>query len=276
MADSSNILGLIEKQHILSLLKEKKRLDGRSELDYRQVSFEIGTIKKAEGSAIVHLGDTTVLAGVKCELGTPFKDTSNSGVLIVNIERSPMASPTFRSGPPRAEAIELARVIDRGIREAKVIDVDNLCIVPGEKVWIIFVDIYVLDAHGNLFDASTLAAMAALATTKLPSTIIGENGEIVVDKENSKDLPIQRYTSSTTFYKLQDHLIVDPLTKEEYIGNARFTIAITEEGNVCAIQKGLFGSFSKDEIDNLIDVGKEKAMNNIKLVKEAVNEYKKN
>ena len=98
MEDTANILGIIEKQHILSLLKENKRLDGRSELDFRSINFDIDNIKKAEGSALVNLGDTTVLAGVKCELGSPFKDTPNSGVLIVNIEKSPMASPIFRLG----------------------------------------------------------------------------------------------------------------------------------------------------------------------------------
>ncbi|MEK7831904.1 MAG: hypothetical protein AAB401_12500, partial [Acidobacteriota bacterium] len=46
--------------------------------------------------------------------------------------------------------IELARVVDRGLRESHCIDLDKLVIKPGEKVFTVFVDIHILDHQGNL------------------------------------------------------------------------------------------------------------------------------
>jgi exosome complex component RRP42 len=59
---------------------------------------EQGIIEKAEGSARVLLGKTEVMAGVKIETGEPFPDTPNEGVLTVNAELVPLASPTFEPG----------------------------------------------------------------------------------------------------------------------------------------------------------------------------------
>ena len=56
--------------------------------------------------------------------------------------------------------IELSRVVDRGIRESGCIDMESLCIVPGEKVWGVMIDIHVLSDQGNIFDACGLAAIA--------------------------------------------------------------------------------------------------------------------
>ena len=38
-----------------------------------------------------------------------------------DIELLPMAFPTFESGPPSEQAIEYSRVVDRGIRESKML-----------------------------------------------------------------------------------------------------------------------------------------------------------
>ena len=48
-------------------------------------------------------------------------------------ELVPFASPMFESGPPREDAIELARVVDRGIRHSEIVDKKKLCITPGKE-----------------------------------------------------------------------------------------------------------------------------------------------
>ncbi|MCW3976698.1 MAG: RNA-binding protein, partial [Candidatus Bathyarchaeota archaeon] len=125
-----------------------KRLDERGLMDYREAQVETGVVEKAEGSARVRLGKTEVLVGIKIGIGEPFSDVPNQGVLTVNAELVPLASPTFEPGPPGEDAIELARVVDRGIRESKAIDLENLCIEPGKKVFIVFIDLYVLNYDG--------------------------------------------------------------------------------------------------------------------------------
>ena len=65
------------------------------------------------------------LCGVKVGTGEPFEDTPNDGVLTVNAELVPVASPNFEPGPPNEDSIELARVVDRGISESHAIDNDK-------------------------------------------------------------------------------------------------------------------------------------------------------
>lgn len=88
----------------------------------------------------------------------------------------------FEPGPPDENAIELARVVDRSLREVGAIDLESLVIRPGEKVWVLWVDLYIIDHDGNLFDASMLATMAALMTARLPKYEESETGDIVIKK----------------------------------------------------------------------------------------------
>ena len=85
----------VRQRRIAQLIARGKRLDGREPTEYRQVQLESGLIERAEGSARVRLGKTEVLVGTKIEAGEPFPDTPNEGVLTVNAELVPLASPTF-------------------------------------------------------------------------------------------------------------------------------------------------------------------------------------
>src|SRR2546421_295990 len=137
----------------------------------------------------------------------PEPDTPNTGVLSTSVELIPMASPTFEAGPPRPDAIELARVVDRGIRESKMVNMEKLCITPKEKVWILFIDIHVLDFDGNLFDACSYAAVSALASTIAPAKGQGLGDDF--------PLPIEHWPVSVTTAKIKDLLLVDPSLDEE-------------------------------------------------------------
>jgi exosome complex component RRP42 len=214
-------------------------------------------IERAEGSARVLLGKTEVLVGTKVETGEPFPDTPNEGVLTVNAELVPLASPTFEPGPPDENSIELARIVDRGIRESKAIDTEKLCIEPGKKVFVVFVDVWVLNHDGNLIDASALAAVAALLNTKMPNYEIRE-GEVKI-KQGYTPLPMKSHPITVTLAKINDKLIVDPWLEEEQIMDARLSIAINDEGNICAIQKGGTGYFTPQQILEAEKIAQEKA-----------------
>ena len=247
----------VKQKQIAQLIEKGKRLDGRGLTDYREIKIEQGFIERAEGSARVLLGRTEVVVGTKIELGEPFPDTPNEGVLTVNAELVPLASSTFEPGPPDENSIELARIVDRGIRESKAIDAEKLCIQPGKKVFVVFVDVYVLNHDGNLIDASALAALAALLNTKLPNYEIEEN-EVKI-KPGYAPLPIKKHPITVTFAKINDKLIVDPWLEEEQIMDARLSMAIDDDGNICAIQKGGSGYFSPKQILEAAKVAKEKA-----------------
>src|SRR3989339_2224492 len=158
------------KNHIIKLFTSDTRLDGRKFTEYRKpFKVETGFTNTAEGSARVILGKTEVLAGVKMEIMEPYPDTQDEGSIMVGAELLPLSSPEFELGPPGIQAIELARVVDRGIRESKALDFKKLCIEKGEKIWMVIIDICPINDAGNLFDAASLAALAALKDTRYPA-----------------------------------------------------------------------------------------------------------
>jgi exosome complex component RRP42 len=253
----STVITRVKQKQIAQLIAKGKRLDGRGLTDYREIKVEQGIIERAEGSAKVSLGKTEVMVGTKIEVGEPFPDTPNEGVLTVNAELVPLASPTFEPGPPDENSIELARIVDRGIRESKAIELEKLCIEPGKKVFVIFVDVYVLNHDGNLIDASALAAMAALLNTKMPKYEV--EGEEVKIKSGYTQLPIRRHPVTVTLAKINENLVVDPWLDEEQVMDARLSIAFDDDGNICAMQKGGSGCFTQKQVLEAVKIAREKA-----------------
>ncbi|UNQ72518.1 exosome complex protein Rrp42 [Infirmifilum sp. NZ] len=251
------ILPVVKKELLVASLRKGVRLDGRKPEEIRQLSLENGVITKAEGSSIARLGDTKVIAGVKLSIGNPFSDTPDEGVLIVNAELSPLASPLFEPGPPGEEDIELARVIDRGLRSAGVIELSKLAIIPGSKVWSVFIDIYPLDHAGNILDAAGLAAMSALLNAKIPKTNV-ENGRISILDEKIP-LPVKSRVVFVTVAKIGEYLVVDPSLEEEIASDTKITFSITEDGKICAIQKSGEGSLKPSELLKARDLALEAA-----------------
>src|SRR5256712_13856977 len=142
---SEEIVSELMRAHVYGRASAGHGPEARALGEPRKVSVARSFVKTAEGSARAKLGNTDVLVGIKMSVGDPYPDTPDTGVLSTSVELIPMASPTFEAGPPRPDAIELARVVDRGIRESKMVNMERLCITPKEKVWILFIDIHVLD-----------------------------------------------------------------------------------------------------------------------------------
>jgi exosome complex component RRP42 len=243
---SDEVTAEILTTHILDLAASGKRMDGRGPDDYRPITVEPGFVVTADGSALARIGETAVLAGIKLEIGKPFPDTPNAGVLTTNAELIPLSSPTFEPGPPHPRAIEVSRVVDRAIRAAETIDLTRLCVTPAEKCWTCFTDVHVLDHSGNLIDAALLAAVTALTHATVPAKRFG-----VAD--NDYPLAIQHYPIECTFLRLGETLIVDPTFEEERASQGRLTVATDEVGNVVAMQKGLIGAFSPDDVNDVVE-----------------------
>jgi len=254
----SSLITKVRSKQIEALLEKGTRLDERGLNDTREIKIEQGIIEKAEGSARVYLGKTEVLVGVKVETGEPFPDTPNNGVMTVNAELVPLASPHFEPGPPDENSIELARVVDRGIRESHAIDTEKLVIQAGKNVFVVFVDVYVLNHDGNLIDASAIAAMAALMNTKMPNYEI-KDGELKI-KTGYTPLPLKSKPITVTIGKIANKLIVDPWLEEESVMDSRISFAINEDGNICAIQKGGSGFFTPQQILEASKIALEKAV----------------
>ncbi|MBI5553542.1 MAG: exosome complex protein Rrp42, partial [Candidatus Diapherotrites archaeon] len=216
----------------------------------------------ADGIARVKLGKTDVVAGVKMQPGIPYPDSPNEGSLSVGVELLAMASPDFESGPPRPDSIELSRVVDRGIREGHVIDTEKLCIRSGELSWTVFVDIYVINYDGNLFDACTIASMKAIQNARIPKL---ENDKIVHGEFEGK-LKIMAPNMMTTFYKIGSTIVLDACLSEERAAQARFSISTVDDSTISAMQKGGPGAFTSAEVFSCVETSFAKAKDLRKLL----------
>lgn len=95
------------------------------------------------------------------------------GIIQFNAEVSPKAESHGVS------QVQLSRLLDRSIRESDAIDTESLCIISGEKVWLISCDVRVLDfSGGNIVDTALLAAMSAFKAFRKPEvSVISEAGK---------------------------------------------------------------------------------------------------
>ncbi|MFH8080384.1 MAG: exosome complex protein Rrp42 [Candidatus Aenigmatarchaeota archaeon] len=246
---------MLRSQYILKLIEKNERIDGRKLDEFRKIEIERDVIEKAEGSARVKIGKTDVIAGIKMEIETPFPDMPNEGVLKTHAEFAPIAHPEFLPGPPSEDATELARVVDRGIRESKCIDLEKLCIVEGQKVWGVYIDIHIINHDGNLFDASSLASVAALMNTKIPKY---ENDKIFRGEYSGK-LPILHTPITVTISKIMDKYLIDLNREEEEVADAWLSIGIREDNYICSMQKGGIKALSIKNVDDMIDLAIKKA-----------------
>ena len=232
-----------------------KRFDGRKLMEQREFSIEYDVSFKAEGSARVRLGKTEVVVGVKMDVGEPYPDSMDKGNLMVSGDLLPLASPRFESGPPKFNAIELPRLIDRMVRESQVIDLKKLVIKEGEKVWTVMIDIYPINDDGNLIDAASIATMVALMQTHIPA--LDKDSKVDHDAKGTKKLPLddEIMPLSFTFYKLGESLIVDPTREEEEACDGKIVFGLSNKGKehmVHSCQKGLDIPLSGEEIDTMM------------------------
>jgi exosome complex component RRP42 len=253
----------MRENYILELLENDERIDGRKLDAHREISIELNPSKRAEGSARVRMGKTDVVVGVKLDFGSPFPDTPNEGIIRTEAELTPLAFSEFESGPPGEDAVEIARVVDRAIRESQCIDLKKLCVAEGEKVWAISLDIIPLNHDGNLIDAATLGAMAALLNTQMPKV----KDDKILREDYEKKLPMTSKTVNVTVCKYKDKFVIDPTREEEEVFESKIVVGVRDDGNIVSMQKMGSGSLKESEIFEAIDLGSKKAKELFKTVK---------
>lgn len=246
---------MIRNTYMLKLLEKDERLDGRKLDEFRSIKVTPGVIERAEGSARVSLGKTDVIAGIKMEIETPFPDMPDEGTLKTNAEFAPIAHEDFIPGPPGEDATELARVVDRGIRESNCIELSKLCLTEGEKVWGVYIDIHIINHDGNLIDASSLASIAALLNTKIPKY---EDGKIIRTEFIGK-LPVVHKPLIVTIGKIMNKYIIDPTKEEEDVLDSWLSVGVRDDNIISAMQKGGKKVLTQKDVDEMVSLAVKKS-----------------
>ncbi|XP_072466490.1 exosome complex component RRP43 isoform X2 [Notamacropus eugenii] len=259
-------------------LKENCRPDGRELGEFRTTTVNIGSITTADGSALVKLGNTTVICGVKAEFAAPPVDSLNKGYIVhscrvvphspffqtvPNVDLPPLCSSRFRSGPPGEEAQVASQFIADVIENSQVIQKEDLCISYGKLAWVLYCDLICLDYDGNILDACTFALLAALRNVELPAvTINEETGLAEVNLKKKSHLNIRAHPIATSFAIFDDTLlIVDPTGEEEHLATGTLTVVMDEESKLCCLHKpggsGLTGAKLQDCMSRAVTRHKE-------------------
>ncbi|KAM9378081.1 exosome complex component RRP45 [Phaethornis superciliosus] len=238
-----------ERRFLLRAIEERTRLDGRQCYDYRNVRISFGA---DYGCCIVELGKTRVLAQVSCELVTPKPNRPTEGILFFNLELSPMAAPGFEPGRQSELLVKLNRLIERCLRNSKCIDTESLCIVAGEKVWQIRLDLHLLNHEGNITDAAGIAGIAALCHFRRPEVSVQGEEVTVYAPEERDPVPLSIHHMpicvSFAFFQQGTYLLVDPSEREESVMDGVLIIAMNKHQEICTIQSSGGIMLVKDQV----------------------------
>ncbi len=269
----------VTRKNIIEAINASKRLDGRSLTEQRPIEIRFGVSNQAEGSVGVKIGKTEVLCGIKMNVSEPYTDHEGEGTMMTSMELLPLAGPSFDYGPPSIESVEIARIIDRGLRESRFIDFNKLCIKEGEKVWSVFIDLAVVNDDGGLIDAGALAALLALLTARMP--VYDKKDEVVKFGEFTDEklpLRLENMPLTSTFFKIGEKLIIDPTKEEETAIESRLTVEISKpekDEMINAAQKGEEAPFTLDEIMGIVEHGSKMFKKLKTLVEEEVEKFEK-
>ncbi|EKM59904.1 uncharacterized protein PHACADRAFT_181840 [Phanerochaete carnosa HHB-10118-sp] len=230
------------KAYLERFLAENVRPDGREPTEWRDVSVNVGSISTADGSALVRLGDTTVVCGVKAEIAEPELDSPEDGFLVPNLDLPAICSPKFRPGPPSDEAQVLSDRLNETLVSTGVISTRSLCIESRKAVWVLYVDATCINYDGNALDATLVAMIAALQNTRLPKATFDEDtGRVLCTRKEMIPLQISRFPLSMSFGVFDGtHILTDPTSFEEPLLDTTFTVTVDENGGVISVvQLGL-------------------------------------
>ncbi|KAI8060166.1 ribosomal protein S5 domain 2-type protein [Gongronella butleri] len=260
-----------ESEFLLEALRNQQRVDGRGIYDMRSIDIAFGA---DYGHVKVQLGRTRITAIVTAEVVRPRADKPTEGLLVFNTEISPMANPAAEHHTRLEQEVMIARMVEKALRRSRAIDTEGLCIVSGEKVWRIRVDLHFLDNDGNLVDCASLATIIALLHFRRPDvSVIGEEVTIhPIDERNPVPLSIHHIPISTTFcfFDQGELLVVDPSYLEERVKQGDMTITMNVHKELCALSKAGGIPLDVDQITRCSQISQVKVAEITELIEKAL------
>ena len=228
----------------IQLLKDGKRVDGRELLELRKIEMKVDVVPRADGSAKVSFGDTSVIASVygpRIILPKHLQEKKEC-VLRCRYAMAPFSVDERKSPAPDRRSIELSKVIRKALEPAIFLEEFPRATID------VFIE--VLNADGSTRIASTNAASLALACAGVPM----------------KDL-----VCAVSVGKIEGKLIVDLCGLEDNYGECDLSFAILPSKNKVTLLQ-MDGLLSKDELEELLKLAKQKCLEIYEMQKNALKE----
>ncbi|GAA5871619.1 hypothetical protein JCM8547_007099 [Rhodosporidiobolus lusitaniae] len=265
-----------ESDFLHSCLRKNLRQDGRGLLDLRPVELKFGD---ELGWVECKLGGTRVVAQVSAEVVKPLPDRPYEGFLTLSTEISPMASAAYEAGRQSEDEILMTRLLEKALRRSNAVDREALCIVAGQKVWSIRVDVHFLDDEGNLLDCASIAAIVALRHFRKPDVTV--NGEEVVIHSMDERVPVPLAIHHSpmcltfAFFGEESLAVLDPLHLEQQLCTGTLTLTLNSQAEICVLSKQGGAPLPADEILRAVTVGVERVKELEEMVVGALEREKK-
>ncbi len=236
-----------------------ERMDGREAGQLRPVRFITDFTQNPLASVLVEFGATRVLCTVSNEEKAPrFLTGRARGWVSAEYSMLPGATDQrsereVRRGRPSGRSMEIQRLIGRSLRA--VVDTRAL----GERT--LWVDCDVLQADGGTRTASISGAYTALA---LACFRLRSRGAI---DEN----PLRDSVAAVSVGLVEGRALLDLAYEEDSRAEVDMNLVVTGSGELAEIQgSGEGHSFSRSQLDELIDMGLAGAAELTRLQREAL------
>lgn len=203
------------------------RANNRTEHEFRKVGVNAGSLTHCNGSAVVRLGNTSAVCGVRAEIlkesdiqgtadfapSTGFESENLEGekqeiealrLLVPNVELSTGSTPQHIPGnAPSAFAQTLITRIRSLLLSTSLVRLQDLRILhtpasnpddpeadPEPQIkgyWVLYIDIFYISIDGNAFDAAWLSILAALKNSVIPRAAWDEELEMILCSDDPRD-----------------------------------------------------------------------------------------
>jgi ribonuclease PH len=219
------------------------RADGRGAADLRPLKAEMGYLDWAEGSVLLEVGKTRVLASASYEPKPPrFLQGTGSGWVTAEYAMLPRSTAVrtpreVQAGRPSGRTQEIQRLVGRSLRSVTALEQMGEC-----TIWI---DCDILQADGGTRTASITAGYLALAqalgrlteAARLP-------GELLRDTVAAVSVGI-----------VEGQLLLDLAYDEDAKADVDFNVVMTGSGRFVEVQGTAEGqAFSGEELQALIEL----------------------
>lgn len=236
-----------------------KRRDGRAPEELRPVTIERGFTKYAEGSVRIGFGDTWLICTASVEEKVPsFLRGSGQGWITAEYSMLPRATETRSprdsvKGRISGRSHEIQRLVGRSLRAG--VDLGKL----GERT--VWVDCDVIQADGGTRTAAITGGFVALVDA-LRKLYRGGHIDCI---------PLRSFIAALSVGKVEGVIMADLCYEEDAAAEVDFNIVMNGRGEFIELQgTGESGTFSRNELDRLLDIAGEGVGKLIKMQKESL------
>jgi exosome complex component RRP43 len=218
--------------------------------------------RNSNGSSLITLGHTQIITGITLQVGTPSPSTPSQGEMDVRVTFPPLCSNQYNTsgrmihndynnGSKSAAAMSYAdpqsieSYVKRTVISSHIVDLEQLCIVPGKAAWKIVISCMVVNHDGNVVDGMILGISMALGDLILPPVQVEKKtGKVrllsispAVEDSEAKDaepesngkgkkLVFRKMMVPLTVGFFQGKMLVDPSLEEESLCEGMVTVVV--------------------------------------------------